>query len=256
MARTDDNLRPGAGEGALLAPLPLGCQPVELGRAGGCIAHGPHCVTRFGRSVAAAAAAAAASAAAATAAGHHGPRSRERGEQRGDRRGAAVGAADVVRLAPHELLERARAVCAQVLVDRHGGSIPAEASALGLTPCCRPGIRTGTGAHAQAHRRHRRRPRRHRCRRAPRRPSRPPRRGSRSGRLPPAPDRDPGHGASPTCAAPSRPVSIPTPASSTSPAGRASPRSTPRPGRGRASTRSRPSGPTAGPTSSRAPTPP
>ncbi len=98
MARSHHHLRPRAGERALLASPPLGGAPVELGRADGCFAHGPHCVTRFGWSVAAAAAAAAASTAA-TAAGHHGPRSREGGQQPRDRRGAAVGAADVVRLA-------------------------------------------------------------------------------------------------------------------------------------------------------------
>src|SRR6185312_13124757 len=140
MARPDHDLRPGAGERALLTSLPLGGSPVELGRADGCFAHGPHCVTRSGRSVAAAAAAAAASPAA-TAAGHDGPRSREGGQETRDRRGAAVRAADVVRLAPHQLLERARTVRAQVFVDRHACSV---SGARGPGPAGRGQAREGS----------------------------------------------------------------------------------------------------------------
>src|SRR5205823_7136687 len=109
MPGPDHDLSAGALEGTFLTALPLGGQPLEFGRTGGCIAHGAHFASGAGRlsgrsmSAAAAAAAAPAPAPAASApTGHHRPRRGERREELGDGRAAAVGTGHGL-VAPHEL---------------------------------------------------------------------------------------------------------------------------------------------------------
>ena len=155
----------------------------------------------------------------------------------------------------HELLERVRAVGAQVLVDGHR----ADSSAVqhwGLTPLLRRWRNPAAQSHAKPHRGHRRGSRGQRRRRAPRSRGVRPRRGGAARRHAARLLRDSRRRHRRRVRAHSRPASPPTPRSSTSRARRACMRSTRPRGRRPASTRPDHLARPRARTSSRAPTAP